>query len=114
MSLWKTKYASQYTIDIYDSQNGISDNYFIINNNERNNYRLPAYHHMDIGFNYTKTAKKLTHVLNVSIYNLYNNFNIFDVFNDRRYRKDTGEEYYVTKSLTLFPIIPSISYTIQF
>ena len=113
MSLWKSKYASQYSVDYYEFDNASNQTPYIVSNKERNNYRLPAYHHLDIGFNYTKIGKKNTHIVNVSIYNLYNNFNVFDVFNDRRYDKN-GNEYFVTKALTLFPIIPSISYTIKF
>lgn len=113
MSLWKSKYASQYSVDFYALDNFSNQTPYIVSNKERNNYRLPAYHHLDIGFNYTKIGKKNTHIVNVSIYNLYNNFNVFDVFNDRRFDKK-GNEYFVTKALTLFPIIPSISYTIKF
>lgn len=113
MSLWKTKYASTYTIDFYNSSDDNVSLPFIVNNNQRNNYRLPSYHHLDIGCNYTKTRKKTAHILNISIYNVYNNFNVFDVFNDTR-RDAQGNVYYVTKAITLFPILPSIMYTLQF
>lgn len=112
ISLWKSQYPSQYSIDYYDFTNGDTQYPYIISNKERNNYRLPAYHHLDIGFNYTKQDKKVTHILNVSIYNIYNHFNVFDVYSDRRYDKN-GNAYNVTKSLTLFPFVPSITYTIK-
>ena len=80
---------------------------------KRNGYTLPAYHHLDIAFTYKKRVKKLEHIFNLSIYNLYNRFNIFSVYTDDRNTSD-GKQIIVYKQLSLFPILPSISYTIKF
>ncbi len=79
----------------------------------RNNYRLPAYHHLDISFTYRKRKKNLDHVFNMSIYNVYNRFNQFSVYSDYRTNSD-GSRSMVFKQLSLFPVLPSFSYTIKF
>jgi hypothetical protein len=73
-----------------------------------NDYVLPKYHRMDISFNYTKESKRLTHLFNFSVYNVYSRQNVFSV-----YTKDA--DYLAPKvyyQLSLFPVLPSLSYTI--
>ncbi|MDB5284277.1 MAG: outer rane receptor for ferrienterochelin and colicin [Bacteroidota bacterium] len=79
----------------------------------KNEYRLPAYHHLDISMTYKKKVKKLEHQFNLSIYNVYNHYNIFEVYSDYRIAAD-GSRVIVYKQLSLFPILPSISYGIKF
>lgn len=109
------RYASDNTVSSYDAANapitgnqGMNTNY-----NNKNNYVLPAYHHLDIGMNYTRKGKRVTHQLNVSVYNVYNHFNIFTVYTDSEV-DDSGNRYRKYVKLSLFPILPSIGYTISF
>ncbi len=108
------KYTSDATIANYDNANVplIGNQNLKTYWNSRNNYVLPAYHHLDIGMNYTKKAKRVTHQLNVSIYNLYNNLNIFSVYRQENVDND-GNKFSKYKQLSLFPILPSIGYTIR-
>ncbi len=79
----------------------------------KNNYRLPAYHHLDLSFTYRKRVKTLEHLFNFSIYNVYSRANIFSIYSD--FRTDAnGNRIQVYKQLSLFPILPSLSYTIKF
>lgn len=87
---------------------------------ERNNYRLPAYHRMDIGVNFHKKKKHGVRTWNISLYNAYNQKNPFMVrqsySNDGYYDPNTGA-YNSRKILvktSIFPIIPSISYSYKF
>jgi hypothetical protein len=71
----------------------------------RNNFQMPLYHRLDI--NYTTTKKTKRDNLRswiFSIYNLYNRQNPFVIF----------EQQGKIKQTTLFPIIPSISYKLEF
>jgi hypothetical protein len=79
----------------------------------RNNARLPSYQHLDLSLTYRKQVKKLQHAFNLSIYNVYNHFNIFAVYSDYRTNAD-GTRSIVYKKLSLFPVLPSISYSIKF
>ncbi|QQR98309.1 MAG: carboxypeptidase-like regulatory domain-containing protein [Sphingobacteriales bacterium] len=109
------KYTTNQTINLYKNNNSTmyGNQEQDYQYSERNSYVLPAYHHLDIGMNYTKERKNLKHVFNVSIYNIYNRLNIFSIFRVNSYSQDLG--YYTKyKQLTLFPILPSISYRIYF
>lgn len=108
-------YASDYTIYTYDQANEplLGTQNMITDWNEKNNYVLPAYHHLDIGMNYTKQAKRVQHQLNVSVYNVYNNFNIFTVYQDGSTDMN-GNKYQKYTKLSLFPVMPSIGYTVKF
>ena len=75
---------------------------------DRNSTRLNAVHRLDFGFNRTKKSKKLTKILSFGAYNAYSRKNPFFAYltNENSIR--------VAKQVSLFPIIPSISYRIQF
>ncbi len=74
---------------------------------ERNNYKLPDYHRLDLGATFHYALKKhpdKQSIWNVSIYNVYNSMNPFLLYN-------SGNRMY---KVTIFPIIPSVSYTFRF
>lgn len=84
----------------------------------RNNYRMPPYHRMDLGMNFYKFHRKGQSIWNISVYNLYNYKNPFIVLQDYNYRfdPDRGEfvSYRTLKKISIFPIIPTVSYTYKF
>lgn len=83
---------------------------------EPNNLKLPDYHRLDIGMNiHGKTRRGRDSVLNISIYNAYCRINtLYATFS----RKDSkGEDRRLILEGTghgLIPVIPSISYTLNF
>jgi hypothetical protein len=79
----------------------------------KNNFRLPSFQHLDLSFTYRKQVRKLEHAFNLSIYNVYNHFNIFTVYATYRTNAD-GSVSLNYKKLSLFPVLPSISYTFSF
>lgn len=84
--------------------------YFVIDNYvSRNNFREPAYHRMDISATFTNTSGKWEKSWNISVYNVYNRKNPFYLFFDHN-----EDNVRVLKQLSLFPIIPSVSYNIKF
>lgn len=85
-----------------------TDNYAHIYNG-KNSVRLPAYHRLDIGANFTKQKKRGTRIWTVSLYNVYNRQNAFFYF----YKKNNAGLYQLNQ-LTIFPIIPSFSYRFIF
>ncbi len=78
----------------------------------RNNYRMPAYHRLDIGLNFHKETKWGTRTWSVGAYNTYNRKNPFFLDFDEEYVAD-GPNNVVLKQYSLFPIIPSISYAFK-
>lgn len=75
----------------------------------RNNYRMPAYHRLDLGINFHKQKKHGMRTWNVSIYNVYNRKNAFYLYMDQ----DVNGQKKL-KQVSLFPIVPSVSYTYKF
>jgi len=81
--------------------------------NGKNSYRLPAYHRADVSLNTKKQVSRGLRTLSFSIYNVYNRQNPFFVFykTDGYYSANPKINLY---QISLFPIIPSISYTLDF
>ncbi len=78
---------------------------------ERNGYRAPAYHRMDIGLNNTKERTHYTRIWSFGIYNLYNHYNPYIITFENDDEKVTGTR---TEQVSLFGIIPSASLTVKF
>ncbi len=78
---------------------------------ERNGYRMPDYHRMDLGFTwYMKERKKFEHNLNISIYNVYARENAFSITFEEDENDPTKT---VAVQTTLFKLIPSITYNFK-
>ena len=78
----------------------------------RNNFRMPDYHRLDVGMNFHKQKKHGIRTVNISVYNVYNRKNPFVAFKSNR--KSDGVHDYALVKLSLFPIIPSVSYIYKF
>lgn len=80
----------------------------------RNNYQMDDYHRLDLGINYTfKKKKNRCSVLNLSVYNVYNRMNPYKIIMESDL--DENRDYvHKLKQITLFPVIPSVSYTCHF
>ncbi|MBR4265447.1 MAG: carboxypeptidase-like regulatory domain-containing protein [Bacteroidales bacterium] len=78
---------------------------------EHNGYRAPAYHRLDVGINNTKERAKYTRIWSFGIYNLYNHYNPYLITFENDDEKVTGTK---TEQVSLFGIIPSVTYTIKF
>ena len=81
---------------------------------KRYNYRMPDYHRLDLGINFHFDRPKGRygeHLLNISVYNAYNHQNPYYVYvgsDEKNYNKIELHQ------VSLFPILPSISYTFKF
>jgi outer membrane receptor for ferrienterochelin and colicin len=83
----------------------------------RNSAQLDDYHRMDISFNYTphpENTKKYKGSWNLSVYNLYNRKNPFFINYDIETNFAKGETTIEGSKITIFPIIPSITYNFKF
>lgn len=80
---------------------------------ERNNFRMNPYHRLDFSANFHNMfgrRKQIKGTLSISVYNAYNQMNPFLVYTDENYDNTTSTWNTVLKQVTLFPIIPTISY----
>lgn len=78
----------------------------------RNNYRMPAYHRMDLAANFHRQFKRCHRTINVSVYNVYNRQNPYMIYQNSQ----VGYHGYPSSlcQLSLFPILPSVAYTLYF
>ena len=82
---------------------------------DRNGFRMPAYHRLDIGANFEWPAKGgSTHLLSVGAYNTYNRRNPYFLFIEENLLQDINDTEIVLKQASLFPVLPSFSYAFQF
>jgi hypothetical protein len=76
-----------------------------------NDYRLPAYHRMDVSFTYIqKKTERFESSWNFSIYNIYNRANPYFIYFAPNLQKQNVQAYMVY----LFPILPSIAWNFRF
>ncbi len=82
-----------------------------------NQYRLPAYHRIDISATYTpkpKPGKKLQSNWVFSIYNLYSRKNPYFIYYDQTGSAFNGDLKVEALQVSLFPILPSVTWNFKF
>jgi len=80
-----------------------------------NGFRMAPYHRLDIGARFSKTKENGNiRTWEVSIYNVYNRQNPFFYFTQSEYNNQTQKSVLKLKQVSLFPIIPSVSYSLKF
>lgn len=82
----------------------------------RNSYRMPAYHRLDVSVNFTKQKKWGERTWSLSVYNAYNRQNAYYWFvqGGTIRRNDRLSPQRRLYQVSLFTIIPSISYRFTF
>lgn len=77
---------------------------------EKNSFRMAPYHRLDIGIQFTKEKKFYTRVFEFSLYNAYNRWNPFFYYVETT--NDPTKDRLM--QITLFPILPSFSWSWKF
>jgi hypothetical protein len=78
-----------------------------------NTTQFPAYHKLDLNFNYSLNWPTLKSEVYLNLYNVYSRSNAFARYVVLEENED-GESISVLKEITLFPFIPSIGIIINF
>jgi hypothetical protein len=82
---------------------------------ERNAYRMDSYHRLDISATlYVKKKKNWESSWNFSIYNVYSRMNPYFIYFDDEIDEQTNALKLQAKQVSLFPIIPSVTYNFKF
>lgn len=105
---------AQYNLILHDpnstiKSNGPSNVVTAESYGAKNSSRMGAYHRMDIGIKHFKKHKKYDSFWDLSIYNAYNHYNPFFYFTET---DNTGKVQ--LKQITLFPVLPTITYGFKF
>ena len=78
---------------------------------DKNSFRMAPYHRMDLGVQFHKDKGNYKRTFEISVYNVYNRKNPFFYYIDNNWEQNNER---VLKQISLFPMIPSISYSIDF
>ena len=82
---------------------------------DRNWYRMPAYHRLDLGATlHAKPEKKFKSEWSFSIYNVYSRQNPYFIYFAAPVDQQTGQISIEARQVSLFPIIPSITWNFKF
>jgi hypothetical protein len=83
---------------------------------ERNGWRLPAFHKLDLNFTHSYSWFGLPWQVSINVYNAYNHHNVFSQWAERDYNAESwnGNAPYVVKQVTLFPIVPTFGLSCKF
>ncbi len=114
---WVISSGHAITMPIAFFPNTTEDNTISINNllyyHGRNGSRMPVYHRLDFSYKHSIIKKNKIHSISIDVYNAYNNLNAYYLMIFNYDRKENTDRLTVWKR-TLFPIIPSISYSLKF
>ena len=101
---WTLRSGNRYTIPLYGYYMGTESLY-------PNNFQLPAYHRLDVGIDFRAVSarKGRDYIVTFAVYNLYGRKNPFYIsIVEDVYRRPT------IKMTSIFPILPSVRYTLYF
>lgn len=98
-----------YTITDFITSIDIEDTHRIQYFKEYNNYRLPAFHHLDLGVTFKMQKRNFYREWKLGVYNAYARQNAYMYYPQT---SPIGETKF--KQVSIFPIIPSISYHVKF
>ncbi len=90
---------------------------------DRNTFRMPPYHRMDLGIVLRFFPKWGENDLSISVYNVYDRRNPYFLYLEPQYAQDFGENgpppgavptRIAPKQVSLFPILPSVTWNFKF
>lgn len=102
---------------VYDVGYNFTENEPVLTNINQygavNDYRMPAYHRLDLSFTYTPSAninRRYKSSWVFSLYNVYNRKNPYFIYLD----VDEDDRRIQGKQVTLFPIVPGVTWNFKF
>ena len=115
---WVFGTGNRFTLPVrsYQSVNirGMNRGDNVLQYDQRNNFKTDDFHRFDISLQMKKEKRKFTRTWEFGIYNVYNRQNPFFYYADEKF-DDNGRIVEGTlKKVSLFPILPSISYILEF
>jgi hypothetical protein len=110
---------------VYGTGNAITlpERFYIINGvltqeySKLNQYRMKAYHRLDLSATYTpipKKKRKVTGYWVFSIYNAYSRLNPYFIYFDQTGSPATGDLKVEARQVSLFPILPAVTWNFKF
>jgi outer membrane receptor for ferrienterochelin and colicin len=117
-------YPDSYQMPTMWTGPGTPNGMYVNDLTEKNNFRMAPYHRLDLGIQFHKTKKWGERIWEISVYNAYNRKNPFYYYNDTKivptYVYDGPKrtllllDYGILRQVSLFPVIPSVTYSFKF
>lgn len=104
LSSYQATVQSSHSLPEYNSSYTVNDY------GDKNSFRMSPYHRFDIAIQFHKQRKKYERTFELGVYNAYNRKNPFFYYTE--YDRNTQQTK--LKQVSLFPIIPSVSWTWKF
>jgi hypothetical protein len=101
--MWPSQYPQVW--DVWGSSGNQTLDY-----GARNSFRMEPYHRLDVGLQFSRDKRRGRETVEVSCYNAYNRANPFFYYGGSS--PDFNNR--VLKKVTLFPIIPTVTYSFKF
>lgn len=92
------------------SPDGVYKNFYINDYGDKNSFRMAPYHRLDIAVQFHKQRKHYERIFELGVYNTYNRKNPFYYIT----QWDSETQTTKLKQISLFPVIPSVSWTFKF
>lgn len=88
----------------------------VVDYGEKNKFRMPLYHRLDLGVNIYLDTEEVRHVLNLGVYNFYNRRNPLYYNLETEYVSEGGDisEVREFNPVWLLPLIPALNYSLEF
>jgi hypothetical protein len=111
------------TIFVYGTGNAITlpvsrytfEEYIVNEYGPRNSFRMAPYHRMDVSATwYCKPRKRFESSWNFAVYNVYNRHNPYFIYFDTEGSALNGDLIVSARQVSLFPIIPSVTWNFKF
>jgi hypothetical protein len=97
-----------------NSSRSFSNDEMINHFDNRNNYRMPDYHRLDVGINFHKKKKRVDRTWSFGVYNAYARNNPFMIYKSNEWDAEKQQEVSRLKQLSIFNIIPYVRWSIKF
>lgn len=94
------------------NQNSSQD--LIRNFSERNGYKLPMYHRLDVGLNFEKEKKRFDRTWSFGVYNIYSRKNAWYIYSGQGYYDGSETLEKRVYQVTMLPFLPYVRYSIRF
>jgi hypothetical protein len=110
---------------VYGTGNAVTlpQRFYLINNvltqeySRINQYRLPSYHRLDLSATYTPQPKKVRKYKSAwvfSLYNAYSRQNPYFIYFAQTGAASQGDLRIQAKQVSIFPVIPSVTWNFKF
>ncbi len=104
--------VAKYGLEDPDGYSGWNNSNYLYT--EKNGYRLPAYHRLDLNFSHSYSWFGWDWKVHLNVYNAYNRMNPFTRYIEDVYDPSTGKTKIEMKQGTILPFVPTVGLSFRF